>query len=354
MVDIQVLNALDEALIDSARDVKPLYYAEPINGEEQKKEFLSGNILNPKFLYKGLEYDPKDVTRKLTEIEVPDDELGKIFQKKKRNVLLENRVIANRGDRDIVVQATITIHGFPNQELVAYADKLLGQTPSVVTPKNLPSSEVRHALQQALYSFGLMDWKVDFSDKRLTTVYAAEKKITVCKDRKFSEADPKRLAVHEVGVHALRAANGYEQPLKIFAVGLPGYLPTEEGLTSYHEKMIGNTSEETSRRYAALVIAVDSVCQGLDFKQTFDRLKSYDLSNNYAWNLSVRAHRAGGYIKDHVYLEGYLKVKNFAETDGDFNTLYIGKIGIEDLRLVRRLLQEGVLVEAKYKPFLLE
>ena len=87
MVDIQVLNALDEALIDSARDVKPLYYAEPINGEEQKKEFLSGNILNPKFLYKGLEYDPKDVTRKLTEIEVPDDELGKIFQKKKRNVL---------------------------------------------------------------------------------------------------------------------------------------------------------------------------------------------------------------------------------------------------------------------------
>ena len=174
---------------------------------------------------------------------------------------------------------------------------------------------------------------------------------TFIKGEKFFKAiDPERLKVHEVGVHALRAANGYEQPLKIFALGLPGYLPTEEGLSSYFEEFTGNTSEETMRDYAARVIAVDSVCQGLNFRQTFDRLKSYELTNDQAWNLAIRAHRAGGYIKDHVYLDGHRKVKEFVASDGDFNTLYVGKVGIEDLPLVRRLVKEGTLREAKYKP----
>ena len=350
MTNIQTLNSLDEALMNIAKSVKPLYYLEPINLKDQKRKFLDGVIENPHFLYRNLEYNPGEITQRLKLIKTPNDELGIIFERKKREILLQNEIIANRGNEDIVREASIKIYGSPSRELVKYADKLLRQVPNIEIPKTVSSSKIRDALQEALHENGLEDWMVELSNKRLTTVYPAEKKITVCKDRKFAEIDLERLKVHEVGVHALRAANGYKQPLKIFALGLPGYLSTEEGLSSYFEELTNNASEETMRNYAARVIAVDSVCQELNFRQAFNRLKSYDLTDDQAWNLAIRAYRGGGYIKDHVYLDGYIKVKQFAEIEGDFDILYVGKVGIEDLSLIRKLIQEGILKEAKYKP----
>ncbi len=349
MIDLQVYNVLDEALMDSAKDVKPLFYINPLNEKEQKEEFLASKE-NPKFKYRTLEYDPKKIILKLDSIEIPDDTLGRIFNKKKEETLLKNKVIIHRGNEDIVREATITIYGIPDQQLTDYADKLLKEIPNLEAEKTVPSAEVKQALEDSLVSNGITEWSVEFSDKRLTTIYPAEKRITVCQDRKFAEIDPARLGVHEIGVHTLRAANGYQQPLKIFATGLPGYLPTEEGLSSYFEELTGNTSAEMIRDYAARVIAVDSVCQGLDFRMTFNRLKSYDLNDDQAWNLAVRAHRGGGFIKDHVYLEGLVKVKDFTRANGDLKTLYLGKIGIEDLPMVKELLQAGILKEAKYLP----
>ena len=354
MIDLQALNSVDDALMNIAKYVKPLYYIEPINEEEQKSEFLSGKVKNPVFLYRDLEYDPDEFEKRLNSIEIPDDELGVIFEKRKKEILLENRIIKNRGDEDFVKEATIILYGFPNEQLVAYADDLLKRIPPEETEKTVPSERIKTVFEEALYEHGLIDWRVEFSDKRLTTVYPAEKKITVCRNRKFAKIDPERLKVHEIEVHVLRAANGYEQPLRIFAFGLPGYVSTEEGLASFFEELTGNTSKETMRDYAARVIAVDSVYKGLDFRQTFERLRSYGLSDDQAWNLTVRAHRAGGYIKDHIYLDGYRKVKKFAETIGDFKTLYVGKIGIEDLPLIKKYLDKGILKEAIYKPKFIE
>jgi len=350
MENIQTFRELDQALMNCARRIKPLYYIEPTNIEEQKEKFLTGRIQNPQFTYKELEYDPKEVENELILIETPNNKLGAIFKNKKQNLFLFNRVIANRGDKDIVRKTTISIHGSPDKELVSYAGELLRKTPNILSAKTTSSRKVRDALQEGLNEHGILDWKVEFSDKNLTTVWTSEKKITVCKNRKFSEVDPNRLKVHEVGVHTLRAVNGHEQPLKIFSSGLPGYLPTEEGLASYFEEITGNSSDEVRISYAARVIAVDSVCEGLSFRQTYDRLMSYDLTTDQAWNLTIRSHRGGGYIKDHVYLEGHRRIKNFAENGGDFRELYVGKVGIDDLPLVRKLLKKGVLKKPKYLP----
>nr|MCK4929591.1 DUF1704 domain-containing protein [Nanoarchaeota archaeon] len=356
MLNLQEYNSIDETLAQIAKHIKPLYYVNPSkeNEVEQKELFLSGKTKNPSFKYKEVEYDPKEIEQKLNSVETSDDAIGKLFAVKKRNALLEHKLIMNRGNKDVVQEATITINGFPSEVLVDYAAGLLKEIPNMEVEKKVPSDKIKKAMEKALHDNGLTDWVVEYSDKRMTTVYSAEKKVTVCEHRYFAEIDPERLGVHEIGVHALRAANGYEQPLKIFALGLPEYLPTEEGLASYSEEITGNTSDEIIRDYAARVIAVDSVCQELDFRQTFDRLKSYDLSDDQAWKLSLRAHRGGGYVKDHVYLDGLLKVREFVQEDGDFKTLYTGKFGIDDLPLVRDLLEQGILKKAKHIPYFLK
>ena len=347
--------ALDEALFDCAeKKVKPLKCIELANGKALKIEFLAGRIRNPVFIYKPLEYDPKEVEARLTSIRATDSIIGNLLEDKKQEMLLENRIIANRGAEDIVRPATSSLHGTPSRELVCYADSILNQVLPKADEKDVSSDVIKNALEDALAENGLDDWKIEFSDKRLTTTYPAEKKITVCKDRKFARKDPARLKLHEVGVHAVRGANGYEQPLKVFAIGLPGYMTTEEGLTSYFEEVMHVSDEETLRKYAAEVIAIDSLCKGMDFRDTFDKLRSYGVNDDDAWDLSVRAYRGGGYIKDHIYLEGLVKIREFAKNHGDFKTLFIGKIGLDNLPLVKELIEKGIVKEAKHVPNFVE
>jgi uncharacterized protein (TIGR02421 family) len=357
MVFIQSLeayNALEDRISVIAKNIKPISFCEPTNEPEEKQKFLGKDTGNPAFTYKPLSYNTKETEESLKAIEIPDDDLGKIFEEKRSKLLLENRLIANLGKEDIVRQATLEIHGKPSELLVAYADELLKTIHNAESQKTVPSDAIKQALEKALSEYGLTDWKVEFTDKKLTTVLAGHKKITVSKERKFSDQDAIRLPVHEIGVHVLRAVNGYGQPLRIFALGLPGYLPTEEGLASYFEELTGVTDDETRRDYAGRVLAVDSVCKNLSFRQAFDRLKDYAFSNEQAWNLAVRAYRGGGYIKDHEYLQGYLYIRNFAEKERDFKTLYAGKIGIQHLPLANDLLKQGVLKEAKNIPSFLK
>lgn len=345
---------VDEALISLAKKLKVSYYLEPINEAEQKRKFLANKRENPEFFYKDLEYNPKRIEQSLNSLEIPAGQFERIFRRKRGSLFQANEIIKNRGHGQIVRKITIKMHGVPSESLINWANKLLRETPGVEDKKVVPSKVVKKALEDDLNYYGLTDWSVEFSDKKLTSVYSAEKKVTISRERKFSKTDSARLVAHEIGVHILRAANGYQQPLKIFAVGLAGYLSTEEGLALYAEELAGMMSKEKIRDYAARVIAVDSVCQKLNFRETFNRLKRYDLSDDQAWDLSVRAHRGGGYVKDHLYLDGFKKIKDFAQKNGDFKTLYVGKVGIKDLPLVRELLKKGIIRKAKYIPRFLQ
>lgn len=349
MKDKNLFEKADKVLLETGRFIK-LDYLWPANEEEEKEEFLRGKIENPEFRYRKLEYSPEEVRKKLTELDLPKDTIGKIYKEKIRRRLLSNKIIENRGEKSVVRKNSVKLHGVPTKNLISSAEKLLLKTPNVQYAKNVSSARLKKAVEETLGAYGLKDWKVEATEVKLAGVYSSSKKIKINKHGRYSENALRRLVIHEIEVHVLRAANGYRQPYKIFALGLPGYLSTEEGLASYFEELTGNSDEEKMRDYAGRVIAIDSVCKNLSFRGTFESLKRYKFTDDQAWRLAIRAHRGGGYIKDHVYLKGYLKVKKFAERNGYFKTLYVGKIGIQHLSLVKRLLKEGVLKEPKFLP----
>lgn len=353
MLDIKEYLPIDQALFGASQKVKAVYYFEPLNKEEEKRKFLKDRIRNPRFIYRDLEYQPGEVEEKLRKLRIPNGELGELFKKKRRSLLRRNEMVKNRG-RKVVREISLRTHKPPGKRLVKFAERWLEEIPGVEKERVVSSRVIKRTLEAVLRHYGLADWRVEFSDKTLTTVYTAEKKITVGRETKFTKEAPERLALHEVSVHVLRGANGLEQLLKIFALGLPGYLETEEGLALYFEELTGKMPPEKKRDYASRVIAVDSVCQSLDFRRTFKRLKSYGLTDNQSWNMTLRAHRGGGYVKCHLYLKGFLKIKEFAKKDGDFKTLFLGRVGLSDLSLVRKLLRRGVIKPAKYLPDFLQ
>lgn len=265
--DIQALNSLDETLYQIGTPVIPIEYSKLTNEAEQKKAFLTGAIRNPCFAYIPLKYDPAEVEKRLSAVQIPSGELASLFEKKLTDILLQNRICAHRGNEKIVREATTAMHGQPDELLVAYAGNILQTVQPKEDAKTIPASTAKQAFENAFADWNLPDWKATLvPGTSAANVNSAKKEIRVGQDRIYATKDIDRLILHEIEVYVIRAANGYEQPLKIFATGLVGYLPTEEGLTSFFEKQTGMMDEELIRKYAARVIAVDSVCKGLDFR----------------------------------------------------------------------------------------
>lgn len=407
MID-DALIAADDALHKVRKDVLPIKYLSPTNTETAKQAFLERGD-SPEFTYRDLEYDPVETEESLMSLEIPSGELGSLLEEKRHELLLQNQLVAHRGDEERVREIAVELYGTPSSELVGHALQLLDTLDVEEEVLTKTPEEMRKGLEEAAREYGLdllVDhletirnqlsaedyalvedytknrnrrdfyifekkvkeegrddiadvlesyWVVGRANKSRISTSAARRTLLVpSKNRMFSEQDLEQLAVHEVGVHALRGENGYRQPLKIFATGLANYLFTEEGLTTFLEEATGNSSSQVMRRYAGRVIAVDSMLSGDDFSTTYDRLQSHDFTDEQAWDITVGAHRGGGFAKDHVYLQGFLEVSDFVEQGGDLKKLYVGKVGIENLPLVEELLEKGVLKEPHYVPPFLE
>jgi hypothetical protein len=146
--------------------------------------------------------------------------------------------------------------------------------------------------------------------------------------------------------------NGYRQHYEVFSTdAIPGYLPTEEGLAALHEKKAGCLTNNRLRRFAGRVIAVSMALKG-SFRDVFNELCKF-FPPKEAFEMTVRVKRglkdtsaAGGFIKDHVYLEGKLALEEFIAKGKDITPLYAGKIGLEQIGMV----EEGILLPPTYLP----
>jgi uncharacterized protein (TIGR02421 family) len=356
---------LDDKVASFKRKINVLMNITPRNknGEldKQMNLFFKGDIQKPKFVYRKLKKNHKQIKKELESLDVPDGFFKEIYEKKINEMILENEIILNRGKRKNLRKINRKLYGYPENRIINYANKILDVIGAHESDRVVESIELKEELEKDLREYGLKGWRVEFSDKWATTVYpdSIKPKISVCKKRKFSLMDKTRLKIHEIGVHVLRSANGNEQPLRIFSYGLSDYLCSEEGLASFLEEVTGNIDHETLRNYAGRIIAVKSVADGEKFRKTFDRLKDYGFGDEAAWNLTVRVHRGGGYWKDQVYLKGYRQIEDFFGKEikfeelikeDNFKILYSGKIGLNDIEFVKKLLDKKLLKEAKFLP----
>lgn len=326
-----------------------LYYLTPTNLGEMR-----GNP-DPEFRYKSLDFDPDKIIEEVDKIRVPEGELYEVYQKKKDEINLKIKMLKHRGERNKVLELSEKLYGKPKSQTVTYARRLLEESvydyPELT--KNFTSENLKERIEEVLKSWNIEDWKIELSEKPEVTVSPSKKRITIGKERKFSERDIERLIEHEIKVHTFRAENGYVQPLKIFLTGFPGYLKTEEGLAIYREKIKNLLENKKLREYAARVIAVDMMYNGYEFEQIYEELKGYGFSDEKAWDIAYRALRAGGFGKDYIYLEGLRDVEIFLENSDrneKLRLLYVGKVGINDIELVENLLSVGEITEPKYFP----
>ncbi len=158
------------------------------------------------------------------------------------------------------------------------------------------------------------------------------------------------LLQHEVGTHVLTYANGRAQPFQQLSVGLDGYDALQEGLAVLAEHLVGGLPGSRLRLLAGRVLAAASVEDGADFVETFALLTAKGFEHRVAFGVTMRVHRAGGLIKDAVYLRGLAEVLGLLADGVEIDDLYVGKIAAVHLGTVRELRRRRILIEPPLRP----
>lgn len=311
---------------------------QPLNLQQEQAKVFRDKHYDPVFMYPQLQ-NFRTVKDELTRMTAPGSVFGNLLVQRRNELLQRTDLLGSVGGMDFSRKA-VALYGKPDQLLVRQARKLLdredegnGESRSSLTSaKRFLDSFLFHGLQ----------WNVREKDMIVGATFNVETKtLLINKNRRFSDADLKRLIVHEIGTHIVRAERAKAQKYRLFLIGFPQYLRTEEGLAVYNEERAGLLDNRTLRRYAGRVVAVDLALRN-SFSVAYQYLCDF-FSKEDAWTLTLRAKRGiddtskvGAFTKDYLYLDGYNKVKEFAKNN-DIAKLYAGKIGVEHVPLLRHI-----------------
>jgi len=323
---------IDQILFLLSKHISGLVQS-PINEKVEKEKFFDSSSYNPLFKYSPPNPKLDHYMEILNDMQADSNTvIGTLLNEKIIEFKKMIRLMQSTG-KDSFTRNSLYLYGKPSDKLIDIAQKLKFSIDHDVGYK-VNTGQMKIQLRRALDKFGF-DWQIKTKDMPAwACVTHKEKALILKKDYSFPQNTIKRLIVHEIGTHILRAENGAKQPYKIFTLGLNGYLKTEEGLAVLNEELNHCLCAKTIKSYAGRVIAVSKALK-LSFRDTYDYLEP-TFGKEQAWNLTLRAKRgtsntnwAGAFTKDYLYLRGYLEVKNYLKVGGDLSKLYVGRIGLE-------------------------
>ena len=344
---------INEKLIEFSKQINIITLATPINDSAEKRKFLSayrkGEVYNPQYKYNEIKVDLSKLYKKVKELKTDDV----ILLKAQKNLLKKIKFAKKIGTENF---SDTSLYRKPKKSMVRKAKKLISKEKSKKQERPFSAKATKEELTACFKKYEINDWGIRISNNSVARASTDENNSTlIIKRRKYSFDEIKRLEVHEIETHVLRAINGCKQKYSLLGlIGVPNYLKTEEGLATIMEEDNNVLSEQTLRFYCARIIAVDMALKKSFydiFKVLYER---YNLSRNNAYIITKRAKRGltdtslpGGLIRDHIYFEGREELKKFIKKGGNIRLLFAGKIGIKDLSLV----EEGIIKKPEILPF---
>ena len=203
--------------------------------------------------------------------------------------------------------------------------------------------------------FGAEAPQVLVVDELSANALAGPRRIQVRRDACFTDRDVHQLVQHEAYIHVCTSLNGrHQEDLPILAASHPGTTRTQEGLAVFAEFITGTLEPDRFRRLADRVLAIQAAIEGADFLDTYRFFLERGTPPEQAFENARRVFRGGvltggaPFLKDAVYLDGFLRVTNFlravaAEGRVDcLQLLFCGKLDLEDIPALAQLFELGV------------
>jgi len=186
--------------------------------------------------------------------------------------------------------------------------------------------------------------------------------IKLRKGAKFSEREIRILEVHEGWVHVSTTLNGRHQPYCTFlSKGTPATTIFQEGLAVLTEILSFSSHPNRISKITHRIKAIEMAEEGADFLDVYRFFLHQDFDPETAYQLTTRVFRGstptlGPFTKDLAYSKGFMMIYNYlrlAIAEGKFNRiplLFIGKTSLEHIADYEELMEDGLIIPAKYIP----
>ncbi len=354
---------IDFNLNKLVQKIELLNYINPINIEAEKRNFFASKYnINPNFKYRKIDFNAHTLQQQLftQDIDSIKDAISRNFY---RDVIYDYsgviQCIETIGKGQKFYYNALKSFGTPTEKDVENARFILHFKDEEYDSEMFPVFNVDEAATYFDEFTKRYDFK--FNIKLSTKISAAAmvqnntQTLILKKNHRFSANQLKVLANHEIGVHMVTTFNGLSQSLKIFHNGFPNNVETQEGLAVFSEYMSGCLTLYRLKELAYRVMAADSLRKGFNFCDTFDLLHNqYKLNREEAYNITLRAHRGGGFTKDYMYLTGLKKVYDSYYKNESLDPLLTGKISLEHTDIVKKWQAEGLANPITYTNFAFE
>jgi alpha-L-glutamate ligase-like protein/uncharacterized protein (TIGR02421 family) len=346
---------MDDTICEVDKQIKLLHHLRPINLTSEREKFLKDEVKNPQFTYPDLRFDPYGLREKLEALELDETPLGRLFGRKRDEILQKIDLLEHRGTEHFMNKSVI-LFGEATDQLVEEAEEYFAAKPSklVSGKEDITTDQAVKRFEKFFKKNGLTDWKVKIKEEMVSDCLAGKKSaFFIRKGACFSETRMEMLIAHEIETHIYTAENGKAQPYQIFQRGTGGYLTTQEGLAIYNQERAIDTMTDKHFWNAALVI-LTAVAQKKSFRDVYDKAREmgYDKERSFRFAMKLKrgiedTKNPGAFTKDLLYFRGKKMVEEFVENGGDLRRLYIGKIDLPSLVEIEEL---PFLQEPKFVP----
>lgn len=348
--------AVDHQLAQLSDSVRFLLEITPIDADEVRRGFLSGEAGDPEFTYRDLTVDLDVADAELEKIDpgsVADPTLGGLLRAKHREMKLQLDMLRTRGTDDFR-QLSVELYGGVSPALLERAQQLLTQ---LTVPKNnsarLDAAEFLALAEREIAAYRDID-----PDVGLRAEIRSDVSGVLCEGTALLISDQARifrhraeaLLQHEVGTHLVTQVNGAAQPVQTMGSGLAGYDETQEGLAVIAEIAVGGLTPFRLRQLAARVVTAHTMLAGASFAEAHAELVDAGVPAGTAFSTVMRIYRAGGFMKDAIYLRGLLDLLTHVRKGGSLDLFFLGKFALKDLPLIEQLDSRGILVPPRVTP----
>jgi uncharacterized protein (TIGR02421 family) len=342
---------LDKKLFTLCKSIETLNFINPINLIAQRNKCLKKNgYTSPNFNYKQLNIDPYKFRENLYNLpvsDVYDADIQQLYRHVIDNLASKIDLIATIGTDDFVYNS-LKYYGEPNRNDIANARFILHLNDQEPEEKLLDANYALQYFRQQAQEWNLQ-CKIEKSAKLVAKAMVNNEKalLLINKEASFTQKELHAYAYHELGIHMLTTINAKQHPLKVFSLGLTGNTHAQEGLALYSEYLSGSLTIKRLKTIALRVVAVQYMLEHGDFIRTYNSLMNeFELDKDYAFTLTTRVYRGGGFTKDYLYLKGFRDVMNLAK-QGAIDNLLVGKTGLLDLNVVSEIVERGMIVRPK-------
>jgi uncharacterized protein (TIGR02421 family) len=204
--------------------------------------------------------------------------------------------------------------------------------------------------------------RVILSDGIIADAAAGSDYLKIRRDARFTARDLRILEVHEGWVHLGTTLNGLSQPVCTFlSKGPPSSTVTQEGLAILVEIMAFASYPARLWRITNRIRGIGMAENGATFLDVFRFFRDQGLDEEESYTSAVRMFRGslpteGPFTKDISYSKGFVLAYNFVQLAvrrgllDRIPLLFCGKTTLEDMRDLRQLVEEGIVIRPRYLP----